>query len=321
MTPSKSSDRLIRKLSAALGTAVCDALNDSEVVEIMLNPDGKLFLERLGERITLIGDLSAEAAEVAIGAVAHALGAYADRGHPIVSGELPLAGRYRFEGLLPPVVSSPSFSIRRHLTRVLSLDDYVVASILTPAQAQTIREAVQTRRNIIVSGGTGSGKTTLATTIIGEMIRHSPQDRLVMLEDTPEIQCSAANIVSLRTSAAIDMSKLLRSALRLRPDRIVVGEVRDGAALSLLKAWNTGHPGGVATVHSNTARSTLQRLEQLTGEVSQQPMCAIIGEAVDVVISIERTAKGRRISEILQVTRFAGGEYQCASYGEIRHAA
>lgn len=97
------------------------------------------------------------------------------------------------------------------------------------------------------------------------------------------------------------MAQLLKSTMRLRPDRIIVGEVRDGAALTLLKAWNTGHPGGVATIHSNTAQSALRRLEQLTAEVSTQPVQAVIGEAVDLIISIDRTPKGRRIGDILRV--------------------
>ena len=181
---------------------------------------------------------------------------------------------------------------------------------MTISQADVIRSAVASKLNLLVAGGTGSGKTTLTNAILAEIVAHSPEDRLVILEDTAEIQCAAENAVSLHTSEPVDMSRLLKSTMRLRPDRIIVGEVRDGAALTMLKAWNTGHPGGVATIHSNSARSALQRLEQLTAEASHQPMQAVIGDAVDLVISIERTAKGRRIAEILHVIRFAGGQYQ-----------
>ena len=151
--------------------------------------------------------------------------------------------------------------------------------MLTEHQASVIRSAISSRLNIVISGGTGSGKTTLANAIIAEIVEAAPDDRLVILEDTAEIQCAAENAVALHTSDAVDMARLLKSTMRLRPDRIIVGEVRDGAALTLLKAWNTGHPGGVTTIHSNTALSALRRLEQLTAEVSQQPMQDVIGEA------------------------------------------
>lgn len=187
---------------------------------------------------------------------------------------------------------------------------------MTTDHASVIRNAIKSRLNIVVSGGTGSGKTTLANAIIAEIVDRWPDDRLVILEDTAEIQCAASNSVALHTSDGVDMARLLKSTMRLRPDRIIVGEVRDGAALTLLKAWNTGHPGGLCTIHSNTAKSALQRLEQLTAEVSQQPMQAVIGDAVDLIISIERTPKGRRVSEILHVSRFVGGQYQTEPYGE-----
>jgi type IV secretion system protein VirB11 len=307
--------RLVSKLQNALGEHLCSALEDPDVVEIMLNPDGKLFIERLGHGMSTAGEMSLPAAETIIGSVAHVLNSEVDDDRPIVSGELPLGG-HRFEGLLPPIVSAPSFTIRRRASRLIPLDDYVSAKVMTDKHAEVIRSAVASKLNILVSGGTGSGKTTLTNAILAEVIAASPDDRLVILEDTAEIQCAAQNAVSLHTSDNVDMSRLLKSTMRLRPDRITVGEVRDGAALTMLKAWNTGHPGGVATIHSNSARSALQRLEQLTAEVSQQPMQAVIGNAIDLIISIERTAKGRRVSEILHVTRFAGGQYQTEPYAE-----
>ncbi|MCW0021381.1 P-type conjugative transfer ATPase TrbB [Rhizobium sp. BT-226] len=313
--------RLVNKLQNALGDQLCAALDDASVVEIMLNPDGKLFIERLGQSITPAGELSRSAAETVIGSVAHVLNSEVDEERPIVSGELPIGG-HRFEGLLPPIVAGPSFTIRRRASRLIPLDDYVTAKILSRNQAAVIRNAAQSRLNIIIAGGTGSGKTTLANAILAEIVDFSPPDRLVILEDTAEIQCAANNAVCLHTSDTVDMSRLLKSTMRLRPDRIIVGEVRDGAALTLLKAWNTGHPGGIATIHANNARSALQRLEQLTAEVSQQPMQAVIGAAVDLIVSIERTPKGRRVAEILHVARFCGGQYQIEPYGkEERDAA
>ncbi|MCA1408809.1 P-type conjugative transfer ATPase TrbB [Ensifer sp. IC3342] len=325
MTQLRSHPRLVRKLQEALGDELCVALDDSNVVEIMLNPDGKLFIERLGHGVTSAGEMSSAAAEMVIGTVAHALQSEANTHQPIISGELPIGG-HRFEGLLPPVVAKPAFTIRRRASRLIPLDDYVRSAVMTEAQAATIRRAIASRLNIIISGGTGSGKTTLANAVIHEIVNSAPEDRLVILEDTAEIQCAAENAVLLHTTDAIDMARLLKSTMRLRPDRIVVGEVRDGAALTLLKAWNTGHPGGVATIHSNTANSALRRLEQLTAEASQQPMQEVIGEAVDLIVSIERTPRSRRVRDIIQVERFANGQYEIESdqlteEQEARHVA
>lgn len=325
MNQLRSHPRLVRKLQEALGDQLCVALDDPTVVEIMLNPDGKLFIERLGHGIAPAGELSAAAAEMVIGTVAHAVKSEVDTEQPIISGELPIGG-HRFEGLLPPVVSKPAFTIRRRASRLIPLDEYVRSGVMTDCQASTIRSAISSKLNIIISGGTGSGKTTLANAVIEEIVKSAPDDRLVILEDAAEIQCAAENAVLLHTSDTIDMARLLKSTMRLRPDRIVVGEVRDGAALTLLKAWNTGHPGGVATVHSNTAMSALRRLEQLTAEASQQPMHEVIGEAVDLVISIERTQRGRRVRDVIQVERYVNGRYEIESEQltqeqEARHVA
>lgn len=315
MNQLRSHPRLVRKLQEALGDQLCVALDDSSVVEIMLNPDGKLFIERLGHGLASAGEMSVATAEIVIGTVAHALQSQVGTDQPIISGELPIGG-HRFEGLLPPVVTKPVFTIRRRASRLMPLADYVLSGVMAASQAATIRSAVEARLNIIISGGTGSGKTTLANSIVAEIVRAAPEDRLLILEDTAEIQCNAENAVFLHTSDAVDMARLVKSTMRLRPDRIIVGEVRDGAALTLLKAWNTGHPGGVATIHSNTATSALRRLEQLTAEVSQQPMHEVIGEAVDLVVSIERTPRGRLIRDVIHVERFSNGQYEIQS-GEV----
>jgi len=318
MSDRRSHIRLVRKLEESLGEEICVALADPTVIEIMLNPDGRLFIERLGQGMTQTGTMLAGAAEIVIGSVAHALGSEVSEDTPIVSGELPIDG-HRFEGLLPPVVTAPVFTIRRRASRLIPLDEYIRQGIMHPSQAAAIRNAVSSRLNIVVSGGTGSGKTTLANAILQEIAVASPEHRLVILEDTTELQCEAENAVALHTSDSIDMARLLKSTMRLRPDRIVVGEVRDGAALTLLKAWNTGHPGGLTTIHSNSAESALRRLEQLTAEVSQQPMREVIGEAVDLIVSIERTARGRVVRDIIHVERFANGQYEfesCAGKGE-----
>ncbi|SON58492.1 Conjugal transfer protein TrbB (plasmid) [Hartmannibacter diazotrophicus] len=323
MTASSSQARLVRKLSDALGDVICTALDDASVVEVMLNPDGRLFVERLGVGIGAIGDLLPGAAEIIIGTVAHALKSEADEERPIISGELPIGG-HRFEGLLPPVVSAPSFTIRRRASKLIPLGEYVVSGVMTELQVRLIRRAVEDRLNIVVSGGTGSGKTTLANAVIAEIVAAAPSHRLLILEDTAEIQCAAENTVALHTTDTVDMARLLKSTMRLRPDRIIVGEVRDGAALTLLKAWNTGHPGGITTIHANSAHSALRRLEQLTAEASQQPMREVIGDAIDLVVSIERTATGRRVRDVMRVNSFDGTHYETHHHSEIEedsHAA
>lgn len=307
-------DRLVRKLRFALGAAICAALEDPLVIEIMLNPDGQVFVERARSGIARLGTMPPGAAEIVIGVVAHATGSEAGRHHPVISGELPWGG-HRFEGLLPPVVTAPSFTIRRQMQMVARLDEYAGDAIMSPKQIDIVKQSVRDRKNIVVCGGTGSGKTTLANAILGEIVGNSPLERLVVIEDTIELGCHAQNWIGLRTSDHASMTELLRSTLRLRPDRIIVGEVRDGAALTLLKAWNTGHPGGVTTVHANDATSCLRRLEQLVGEVSMRPMTPVIAEAVNVVISIQRVGQGRRVTEILEVIGQNKGRYLTRAAG------
>jgi type IV secretion system protein VirB11 len=295
--------RIKRKLSRELGPIVAEALDDPDVIEILLNPDGRLWVERFGAAMTESGEMTPSAAEALMDTIATALDTTITRENPILEGELPLDGS-RFEGMISPVVSRPIFSIRKKAERILTLTDYIEQGVMTPAQRDVIAAAVAARRNILVVGGTGSGKTTLTNAIIDQMVRAAPDHRLVIIEDTQEIQCAAENSVILRTSDCVDMQRLLRSTMRLRPDRIIVGEVRGGEALTLLKSWNTGHPGGVCTLHANSALAGLIRLEQLIGEVTTTAMHTLIAEAVDLVILIEKCPEGRRIKEIIAVQRW-----------------
>lgn len=293
--------RLLRKLRGELGQIVLNALEDPTVIEIMLNSDGSLWIERHGHAMQRVGVMSASNAESLMGTIADALHTVITRENPILEGELPLDGS-RFEGLLPPIVSHPTFTIRKKASMVFTMEHYVNQGIMTHEQRISIENAIQRRANILVVGGTGSGKTTLANAIIDSITKICPNDRLVIIEDTAEIQCKAENTVILRTSVDVDMLQLLRATMRLRPDRILVGEVRGGEALTLLKAWNTGHSGGVATVHANGARAGLIRLEQLIAEASAAGnMAPLIAEAIDLVVAIEKTKASRKIKEIIEV--------------------
>jgi P-type conjugative transfer ATPase TrbB len=302
--------RTTSKLTRDAGTTVVDALQDRNVIEIFLNPDGQLWVDCLSAGLIPLGTMSSSSAMSFIATVASTLETIVNRDNPIIEGELEIDGS-RFEGLTPPVVERPVFAIRKKAPRVFSLDDYVQQGTLSEAYRGAIEDAVLNRKNILISGGTGSGKTTLTNAILLAITQSCPDHRVIVIEDTIELQCRAKNSVALRTSPTVTMQDLLRATMRLRPDRIVVGEVRGGEALTLVKAWNTGHPGGVATCHANSVRGALRRIEQLVAEASPSYMQEVIAEAIDLIIHIERdeTSSERRISEVCSLTGFVNGEY------------
>ena len=296
LTHARQSEALRR----AMGSDILTPLEDPQVVEIMLNPDGTLWVDRLGEGMQQTGRIDAVRALTIVNTVAAMLDTVVTPQQPILECELPLDGS-RFEALIPPLVERASFALRKKATLVFTLSDYVDKGIMTLAQKQAIEQAVASRHNLLVCGGTGTGKTTLANAILDAVTRLDGEHRIVVIEDTRELQVNAENVVFLRTSDNTDMTRLLRATMRLRPDRIVVGEVRDGSALALLKAWNTGHPGGVGTVHANDASAALIRIGQLIQEAGVPPNPELIAEAVNVVVSIKRTADGRKVEEVAAV--------------------
>jgi type IV secretion system protein TrbB len=302
--------RAKEKLKRDLGPVVLEALNDPKTVEIMANADGRLWQERLGERMRCIGTMRPSQAEAVIKTVAGYHGKEVTRFKPTLEAELPLEGS-RFAGQLPPVVRAPTFAIRKRAVAIFTLAQYVAAGIMTAAQSSIIARAVAEHRNLLVVGGTGSGKTTLVNAIINEMVACDPSERLFIIEDTGEIQCAAQNAVQYHTSIDVSMTMLLKTTLRMRPDRILVGEVRGPEALDLLMAWNTGHEGGAATLHANNAKAALDRLAMLISMHPDAPMPIepLIGNAVDIICHISRTAEGRRLREILEVSGYEQGRY------------
>ncbi len=306
---SESFARGARMLRTALGPNIAGFLDDPSVVEVMLNPDGRLWIDRLSGGLEDTGfRLSAADGERIVRLVAHHVGAEVHAGSPRVSAELPDSGE-RFEGLLPPVVVAPSFAIRKPAIAVFTLGDYVDAGIMTAGQAEMLRSAVLTRKNVLVAGGTSTGKTTLVNALLAE-VAHSG-DRVVLIEDTRELQCAAPNLVALRTKdGAATLTDLVRSALRLRPDRIPIGEVRGGEALDLIKAWGTGHPGGIGTLHAGSALGALRRLEQLVQEAVVTVPRALIAETIDVIAVLSGRGSARRLSELALVAGLTpAGDY------------
>jgi len=302
-----------RMLRTALGPAIAAWLEDPGIVEVMLNPDGRLWVDRLAEGLIDTGErLAAADGERIVRLVAHHVGAEVHSAAPRVSAELPETGE-RFEGLLPPVVAAPTFAIRKPAVAVFTLDDYVAAGIMSADEASVLRRAVERRRNVLVAGGTSTGKTTLVNALLAEVAKTT--DRVVLIEDTRELQCKSPNLVALRTKDGVaSLSDLVRSSLRLRPDRIPIGEVRGAEALDLLKAWGTGHPGGIGTIHAGSALGALRRLEQLIQEAVVTVPRALIVETIDLIAVLAGRGPERRLAELAAIEALGpNGDYVLVS--------
>jgi Flp pilus assembly CpaF family ATPase len=325
--------RLEVKLRRELGDPVLRLLDDSLTEDILLNPNGSLWVKRMGRGFLRIGEMPAAQAASALGTIAAWRGTVLNHEHPILETELPIDGS-RFEGIVSPVVRRPVFAIRLRPRKIFSLGDYEADGILTDGtdplnqlrrhddfldgvrglkHGDVIRAAVRARKNILIVGSTGSGKTTLVNAILDSLARLTPNDRVISIEDTTELQCPVENYLDLRAVGGVTMLDCLRACMRLKPTRIVVGEVRGAEAHTLLKAWNTGHPGGAATVHANDALSGLIRLESLVAEATNAPQQSLIAEAVDLVVFVDEESvikAGRKVREVLLVTGYSNGNYQ-----------
>ena len=316
---SEAASRSVRMLRTAMGPTITGWLEDSAIVEIMLNPDGRMWIDCLTGGLSDTGKrLSAEDGERIVRLVAHHVGAEVHPGSPRLSAELPQTGE-RFEGLIPPIVAAPAFAIRKPAVAIFTLADYARTGIMTAEQAELLCDAVSERRNILIAGGTSTGKTTLVNALLAEVARTA--DRIVLIEDTRELQCNAPNLVALRTKDGVaSLSDLVRSSLRLRPDRIPVGEVRGAEALELLKAWGTGHPGGIGTIHAGSAIGALRRLEQLIQEAVVTVPRALIAETINVIAVLAGRGAQRQLVELAVVKGLnPGGDYVLAP--AVKHNA
>jgi type IV secretion system protein VirB11 len=292
--------RRLESLRFAMGEKIMAALADPDVVEIMLNDNGSLWVEKLGS-MTCVGEVSFSDGMAILNQVSSAVKGELSKENPFVEGELPLDGS-RFEGVAPPVTEFPIFAIRKKATRIFTLDEYVRSGVLSFKQAEILRKAILQQKNVLVIGGTGTGKTTFCNALLHELSQLCPEVRMLILEDLRELQCTLRNKNFLRKTEWTSLARISLAVNRLRPDRITVGEVRDGApALALLKLWNTGHPGGFATVHANSAYGGLTRMDQLIQEVSSSPQRVLISEAINYAVFFKRTNRGRRIEEIVEV--------------------
>jgi len=300
-----------RMLRSAMGKSIGAWLADPAIIEIMLNPDGRLWVDRLGDGICETGEHMEPAdGERIIRLVAHHVGAAVHAAAPRVSAELPESGE-RFEGLLPPVVTAPTFAIRKPAVAVFTLTDYSNCGIMSVLEASCLRSAVAGKLNILVAGGTGTGKTTLVNALLAQVAKTA--DRVILIEDTRELQCAAPNFVAMRTKDGVaSLSDLVRSSLRLRPDRIPIGEVRGAEALDLLKAWGTGHPGGIGTIHAGSAIGALRRMEQLIQEAVVAVPRALIAETINLIAVLVHDGTGRRLCELAFVNGLdpATGDYR-----------
>lgn len=296
-------DSRLQSIKSHMGIPLYKKLHDPNVIEIMLNPDGQLWVEEFGEPMSVFGSMQPHSASLFMKAIAGYHNTTISDEKPILECELPLDGS-RFEGVFPPVTKAPCFTIRKKALRVFTLNNYIESQILSEHQFNALLDAIESHKNILIVGGTGSGKTTFANALIDAMVKNNINERIVIMEDTNELQCTAPNSVILRSNEHTSINRLLRATLRLRPDRILVGEVRGGEALELLKGWNTGHPGGIATIHADSASQGLHRLEDLLSEATPNVNKAMIASTINIVVFIKKHPTGRKIEEVIQVTGY-----------------
>lgn len=278
-------------------------MQDTKVFEVYVNPDGKIWTDSLGVGRAWTGKyIAPESTQAIIYNVASLSEQLVKSDHPVLDADIPgndFFPKCRFEGNLPPVVEKPTINIRKHPKKIFTLEDYVKQGVLTALQYQVLLKAIHEKKNIVAAGGTKSGKTTFLNAILAEISKLP--DRVILIEDTPELQCSAKDCVQMRATKDFSMEDCLKQVLRMTPDRIVVGEVRSGEALALLDAWSTGHGGGCSTVHSNSAQDTLLRLENMTSRVSKNPQQSTIAAAVNYVVYLKYTGSCRRVEDIIQI--------------------
>lgn len=298
------------RLQNALGKEILQVLNDPSVIEVMLNPDGNFWVERLGHEPEIFCEITSEKAMTILNSVAGFHGRIVNFENPYLECEWPLDGS-RFSGQTPPIVHAPTFSLRKHASKIITLDEYLNSGAVSLVHYDQIISSINERKNILVIGGTSSGKTTLVNAILDSISKLRPDDRLLIFEDTKELQVSSRNKINYSTTASIRMHDLLKISLRMNPTTIVIGEVRGPEALDLLMTWNTGHEGGTATIHASSAYDALNRLKMLVSQnlTSPREIEPLIGAAVHLLVFIKKINGKRKICELIKVDGFKNGNY------------
>ncbi len=307
--PEEQRSRLLEKLTREIRGPMQAALQNSDVIELVCNADGAVWrLTRQGgwEEIDTISPAKADSILSTVAALTDNI---INHDSPQIQCAFPLDGS-RLQGLAPPAVPSPIFDIRKHSTHIFSIEEYIRDQILTREQADIISKAVVERQNILIAGGTCSGKTTLAKTII-ELARTSgnPGERYVIIEDTIELHCNAKNIVHIHATSREMLSRFTQSAMRLRPDRVIIGEVRGREAYDLMYLLNSGHPGSFTTIHANSSRLALHKFLMLARESGEDVHPKRVVECFDIVISIRRTEQGLRVDDVAEVVDYDGSDF------------
>lgn len=309
----------IAHLRRALGPLILGLIEDRQVTDLYLNePDhmdepGMLWVGRLGQAPEIVGAIDAGQAMNIVTAVAGTLDTYINADKPFVEGEL-FGNGPRFDGIIPPYTLAPVFAIRVPASRVFTLAEYVAAGVMTASQAARIERAVVNREHIAVVGQTGAGKTTLLNAIGDAVTRLTPDDRMLIIEGTRELNIAQRNRLRIRTGPAMDDQAALRRALRQVPDRIWVGEVRGAETHAMIMLWNTGHRGGACTFHSDIAspEEALLRVEQMVSLATLAPQQSVIARTINLIVCIARDDQGRR--RVTQIATVQGWDREREAY-------
>jgi type IV secretion system protein VirB11 len=306
-----------------LGADIMAAFDDDNVTEIYTNPQDTLvrLITRSHGRIVTVHRMSADRVTMFLDSVAAHIGVVLDGEHASLEAELP-EGRFRkarVQGFLSPISRGPAFALRKPPNVIYALDEYVERGTLSSTYRTVLRSAVQWHLNLLIVGGTDTGKTTFGNALLREVSEVTPDERVVILEDTIELQCASPDYLALRTRPDVSLADLVKMTLRTSPDRIVVGEVRDASALALLDAWTTGHPGGIATLHANDARGALHRLDRLAQRNNVPSQRELIAEAIDLIIVLDKRNGERRVVDLVRVTGLdQSRDFRLESFAEAR---
>jgi type IV secretion system protein TrbB len=303
-------ERVARLLCGALTQPVLDALSRDDVTEVYVNPDGFLWVADFHGRKKTGHRLDPAQIERVIRIVATETDQICSAESPSIGAELPML-KQRFHGVLPPQSPrGPSFNIRKKSNKIILLDDYVTAGQLSSSDRILLGDAIRQRRNMMIVGGTGTGKTTFANALLAEIAAQPVPDRCIILEDVEELNYPGDDVSYQRTIPGVrTLRHLVADSLRMFPNRVIVGELRDGSAYDWLKVLNTGHPGGFATIHANSALEGLTRLEHLILEATPHVDRRWISTALDLVVEITGHGPERRVSSVARIAGIVDDTY------------